>query len=142
MNEIIVNSDCKGDKTILVSKDEREMHVDVNTLRTKAKQILYANASANNLSVRKRVLAGQNEEIDVEKRLTELRKKAAELRERLLLLKNRFTPPPSPPPATPPSPPPSPTFTYVNVRTCAFESQHVPVTPMSLCAGVYSTPAG
>ena len=102
MNEIIVNSDGKGDKTILVSKDEREMHVDVNTLRTKAKQILYANASANNLSVRKRVLAGQNEEIDVEKRLTELRKKAAELRERLLLLKNRFTPPPSPPPSPPP----------------------------------------
>ena len=101
MNEIIVNSDGKGDKTILVSKDEREMHVDVNTLRTKAKQILYANASANNLSVRKRVLAGQNEEIDVEKRLTELRKKAAELRERLLLLKNRFTPPPSPPPSPP-----------------------------------------
>ncbi|CAL6273406.1 unnamed protein product [Bathycoccus prasinos] len=102
MNEIIVNSDGKGDKTILVSKDEREMHVDVNTLRTKAKQILYANASADNLSVRKRVIAGQNEEIDVEKRLTELRKKAAELRERLLLLKNRFTPPPSPPPSPPP----------------------------------------
>jgi len=102
MNEIIVNYDGKGDKTILVSKDEREMHVDVNTLRTKAKQILYANASANNLSVRKRVIAGQNEEIDVEKRLTELRKKAAELRERLLLLKNRFTPPPSPPPSPPP----------------------------------------
>ena len=102
MNEIIVNSDGKGDKTILVSKDDREMHVDVNTLRTNAKIILYANASANNLSVKKRVLGGQNEEIDVEKRLTELRKKAAELRERLLQLKYRYTPPPSPPPSPPP----------------------------------------
>ena len=30
MNEIIVNPDGKRDKTILVSKDDREMHVDVN----------------------------------------------------------------------------------------------------------------
>ena len=60
MNEIIVNSDGKGDKTILVSKDDREMHVDVNTLRTNAKIILYANASANNLSVKKRVIGETN----------------------------------------------------------------------------------
>ena len=69
MNEIIVNPDGKRDKTILVSKDDREMHIDVNTFRTNAKIILYANASANNLSMKKRVIGervigGQNEEID------------------------------------------------------------------------------
>ena len=80
MNEIIVNPDGKRDKTILVSKDDREMHIDVNTFRTNAKIISYANASANNLWVKKRligerVVGGQNEEIDVEKRLTELRRR-------------------------------------------------------------------
>ena len=82
MDEIIVDPDSKGDKTILVSKDDREMHIDVNTFRTNAKIISYANASANNLWVKKRligerVVGGQNEEIDVEKRPTESRKKAA-----------------------------------------------------------------
>ncbi|CAL6376537.1 unnamed protein product [Bathycoccus prasinos] len=109
MNEIIVHPDGKDEKTVLVSKDEREMHVEVDTMRTRAKLISYANASTNNVVVSKRLIAGgeNEEEIDVEKRLTELRKKAAELRERLLRVKYRYTPPPSPPPL-PPSPPPSP----------------------------------
>ena len=109
MNEIIVHPDGKDEKTVLVSKDEREMHVEVDTMRTRAKLISYANASTNNVVLSKRLIAGgeNEEEIDVEKRLTELRKKAVELRERLLRVKYRYTPPPSPPPL-PPSPPPSP----------------------------------
>ena len=109
MNEIIVHPDGKDEKTVLVSKDEREMHVEVDTMRTRAKLISYANASTNNVVLSKRLIAGgeNEEEIDVEKRLTELRKKAAELRERLLRVKYRYAPPPSPPPL-PPSPPPSP----------------------------------
>ena len=85
------------------------MHVEVDTMRTRAKLISYANASTNNVVLSKRLIAGgeNEEEIDVEKRLTELRKKAVELRERLLRVKYRYTPPPSPPPL-PPSPPPSP----------------------------------
>ena len=108
MNEIIVHPDGKDEKTVLVSKDEREMHVEVDTMRTRAKLISYANASTNNVVLSKRLIAGgeNEEEIDVEKRLTELRKKAAELRERLLRVKYRYTPPPPPP--SPPSPPPSP----------------------------------
>ena len=95
MNAIITNPDGKHEKTVLVSKDEREIHVNVDVMRTRAKIISYANASANNLVVRKRLFAqGENEDVDVEKRLAELRKKAAELRERLLRVKHRYTPPP------------------------------------------------
>jgi len=108
MNEIITHPDGKSEKTVLVSKDEREIHVNVDAVHTRAKLVSYANASANNLVVRKRLFAqGENEDVDVGKRLAELRKKAAELRERLLRVKYRYTPPPSPPPS-PPSPPPSP----------------------------------
>jgi hypothetical protein len=108
MNEIITHPDGKSEKTVLVSKDEREIHVNVDAVRTRAKLVSYANASANNLVVRKRLFEqGENEDVDVGKRLAELRKKAAELRERLLRVKYRYTPPPSPPPS-PPSPPPSP----------------------------------
>ena len=94
MNEIIVHPDGKDEKTVLVSKDEREMHVEVDTMRTRAKLISYANASTNNVVLSKRLIAGgeNEEEIDVEKRLTELRKKAVELRERLLRVKYRYTP--------------------------------------------------
>ena len=93
MNEIIVHPDGKDEKTVLVSKDEREMHVEVDTMRTRAKLISYANASTNNVVLSKRLIAGgeNEEEIDVEKRLTELRKKAVELRERLLRLLRPIT---------------------------------------------------
>ena len=89
MNAVIVHADGKDEKIVRVSKDEKEIHVGVDLMRTRAKLISYANASTNNVVVSKRLIAGgeSEEEIDVEKRLTELRKKAAELRERLLRVK-------------------------------------------------------
>jgi hypothetical protein len=74
MNEIITHPDGKSEKTVLVSKDEREIHVNVDAVRTRAKLVAYANASANNLVVRKRLFAqGEGEDVDVGKRLAELR---------------------------------------------------------------------